>query len=99
VPIAFPDQTGAVSKHWGLLSSIDPSGEVWIQTAQAITCDPADSTCTDAGVTVQNVPLAVRFKVAGASADGGNMIYTSFHNIAQPTNDVSAILKYIVLNL
>ena len=30
---------------------------------------------------------------------GGNVYYTSFHNIAQPGNDVADILKYIVFRL
>ena len=42
---------------------------------------------------------AVRFKLTAPSEKGGWVLYTAFHNIAQPTADVSNVLKYLVLNL
>ena len=30
---------------------------------------------------------------------GGNVVYTSFHNVGQSSADVEQILKYIVLHL
>ena len=61
-----------------------------------ITC--GDSACTTAGPMRSSVPLAVRVR-AGTTGHGGNVVYTSFHNVAQSGNDVAQVLKYLVLNL
>jgi hypothetical protein len=45
------------------------------------------------------VPLAVKVKVTGADMHGGQVLYTSFHNIAQVGPDVAQMLKYLVLSL
>jgi len=45
------------------------------------------------GETLGNVPLALRFE------PGGTVIYTTFHNEAQLTQDMEAALKEIILSL
>jgi len=44
--------------------------------------------------TLKNVPLAVQIK-----PNGGNMIYTSFHNERQTTGDMDKMLEEIILSL
>ncbi|MCP4807502.1 MAG: carboxypeptidase regulatory-like domain-containing protein [Proteobacteria bacterium] len=44
--------------------------------------------------TLRDVPLAVRIK-----PNGGNMIYTSFHNERQTTGDMDKMLEEIILSL
>ncbi len=99
VPIAFPRESGAVSVHWGLLSQVDASVEVLIRTQSVNMCTASDSNCATAGAKKSQVPLAVQFKLTPAGTKGGNVVYTSFHNIAQPSDDVSRILKFLVLHL
>ena len=43
---------------------------------------------------LKNVPLAVQIK-----PNGGNMIYTSFHNERQTTGDMDKMLEEIILSL
>ena len=92
--ISFPKQNGANSLHWGLLAST--TGEVLVSANGVITC--GDSACSTAGAMRSSVPLAVRVR-AGTAGHGGNVVYTSFHNVAQSGNDVAQVLKYLVLNL
>ena len=93
--ITFPRQAGANSLHWGLMAST--SGQVLVSAASVVTCpDPA---CGSAGPNRTNVPLAVRVRAGMPGQRGGNVVYTSFHNVAQSGNDVAQVLKYLVLNL
>lgn len=92
--ISFPKQSGANSLHWGLMAAT--TGEVLVSANGVITC--GDSTCSTAGAVRTNVPLAVRVR-AGTTGHGGNVVYTSFHNVAQSGTDVAQVLKYLVLNL
>lgn len=94
--IAFPKQTGANSLHWGLMSST-PNAQVLVSAPSVITCP--NTTCSTAGATRANVPLAVRVRVLPPGTKGGNIVYTSFHNVAQTGSDVAQVLKYLVLNL
>ena len=95
VNIAFPRQSGANSLHWGLMSGT--SGEVLVTADGVVTC--GDATCGTAGAMRSNVPLAVRVRAGAAGQRGGNVVYTSFHNVAQSGPDVAQVLKYLVLNL
>lgn len=99
IDVAFPHQGGANSLHWGLFDGIDASGDVLIQASTAKLCATSSTSCSSAGASINNVPLAVTFKLGPAGGRGGNLVYTSFHNIAQPSDDVSLVLKYIVLHL
>jgi hypothetical protein len=99
VQISFPNATGANSNHWGLIQSIDPSANILIQGESLYACNTKDTNCSATGQLMTQVPLAVHFKANPVGAKGGNVVYTSFHNIAQPTDDVEKILKYIVLHL
>ena len=99
VEIAFPHQSGVNSAHWGVFTSPDPTTEVLIQAPQVTLCSASDTSCATSGANLNQVPLAVHIKLTAAGTRGGNVVYTSFHNIAQPTNDVSQVLKYIVLHL
>jgi hypothetical protein len=94
--IAFPKQSGANSLHWGLLSAA-PGAEVLVSANTVQACK--DTTCAMSGSTLTNVPLAVRVRLLPAGQKGGNVVYTSFHNIAQNGTDVQQVLKYLVLNL
>jgi hypothetical protein len=97
--IAYPAQTGAISRNWGLISSVGAGVDVLITAPSAEECSTTDTTCSTAGKTVTQVPLATRFKLTPGRQRGGVVIYTSFNNIAQPTDDVSKVLRYLVLNL
>ncbi len=97
VSIAFPRGGGVSSLHWGLMQTVDPKAKVLVSARSLTTCD-GTSSC-GAGPTARNVPLAVEYKVTPADQKGGDIIYTSFHNIAQTGPDVAQILKYIVLHL
>ncbi len=93
--ITFPKIAGANSLHWGLMSGT--TGEVLVSANGVVTCP--DVACNSAGQTRSNVPLAVRVRTGAAGQPGGNVVYTSFHNVAQSGNDVAQVLKYLVLNL
>ena len=93
--ITFPKQTGANSLHWGLMAST--TGQVLVSAASVVTCP--DTACATAGPNRSNVPLAVRVRKGQAGVRGGNVVYTSFHNVAQSGTDVAQVLKYLVLNL
>lgn len=99
VEIAFPHQSGANSMHWGLFDVQDPTADVLIRAPKVSLCETRDVNCSSANGDASQVPLAVHFKLTGAGTRGGNVVYTSFHNIAQPTDDVSKVLKFIVLHL
>lgn len=94
--ITFPKQTGANSLHWGLMSST-PNAQVLVSAPSVVTCP--NTTCGSPGPTRANVPLAVRVRVLPPGTKGGNIVYTSFHNVAQTGTDVAQVLKYLVLNL
>ena len=93
--ITFPRQAGANSLHWGLMAST--TGQVLVSAATVVTCP--DSACAAAGPNRSNVPLAVRVRAGMPGQRGGNVVYTSFHNVAQSGTDVAQVLKYLVLNL
>jgi hypothetical protein len=90
--IAFPAQSG----HWGLLASA-PGAQVLVSANAVDTCP--DTSCKSAGAKRNNVPVAVRARLLPPGVKGGNVVYTSFHNVAQVGDDVSQVLKYLVLNL
>jgi hypothetical protein len=100
VSIAFPDQSGARSSHWGLLGASGGSARVLV-AAEVSTCDPMAMYCDGRAMAGPMVmaPLAIAFKLTPMGQKGGNVFYTSFHNIAQSGNDVANILKYIVFHL
>jgi hypothetical protein len=99
VKIDFPKGSGVSTLHWGLMQKVDPAVEVLIEAPSVKTCKSGDLTCANpASQNAQNVPLAVWLKTT-PGAKGGNVVYTSFHNIGQATDDVERILKYIVLHL
>lgn len=93
--ITFPKQAGANSLHWGLMAST--TGQVLVSAGSVVTCP--DTACSTAGASRSNVPLAVRVRAGTPGQRGGNVVYTSFHNVAQSGNDVAQVLKYLVLNL
>ncbi len=93
--ITFPKQSGANSLHWGLMGAT--TGEVLVSAVSVQTCP--DVQCNNPGSSLANVPLAVRVRVGAAGQRGGNVVYTSFHNVAQQGTDVAQVLKYLVLNL
>jgi hypothetical protein len=101
VSITFPDQTGARSSHWALLSMPPPSGARILVQAQVETCQMGAMYCDSRSSPGPQAmaPLAVAFKLTPADVRGGNVYYTAFHNIAQAGNDVASILKYIVFHL
>jgi len=96
VSISFPKQTGAVSLHWGLMNAV-PGATILAEANGVQTC--ADTTCSSAGSTINQIPLAMKVKLTPASERGGSVLYTSFHNIGQSGGDVAQILKWMVLTL
>jgi hypothetical protein len=100
VSISFPDQSGARSSHWGLISMPGSGARILVESSVS-TCDPdamyCDSRAAPGASTTAS--LAIAFKLTPQDQRGGNVFYTSFHNIAQQGNDVAAILKYIVFHL
>jgi hypothetical protein len=99
VSITFPDQSGARSYHWGLLDM--PSQARILVQGPASTCAMGAMTCDHNSMPgpSQNAPLAIGFKLTPMDQRGGNVYYTSFHNIAQTGNDVANVLKYIIFHL
>jgi hypothetical protein len=96
IAIVFPKASSAVSLHWGLLEST-PGATVLATADHVGVC--TDAACATQGLARDHVPLAVRVKVTPAGTHGGQVLYTSFHNIAQGGDDVARLLKYLVLNL
>lgn len=94
--IAFPKQSGANSLHWGLLKAA-PGAQVLVSASSVRTC--SDKSCSSPGGSRASVPLAIRARVLPVGQKGGNVVYTSFHNVAQDGGDVAQVLKYLVLNL
>lgn len=74
---------------WVVMESVSPDTTILVQ-GDAPIYDPA--TFMPDG-SLPNVPLAVRFSF------GGTVIYTTFHNEAQITIDMEAVLKEIILSL
>jgi hypothetical protein len=99
VSIDFPKQSGASSLHWGLMQNVGAGAQVLVQAPMVVSCSTVDTTCSNPGMTVTSIPLAVEVKVTPAQERGGKVVYTSFHNIAQSGDDVAQILKYLVLHL
>lgn len=98
IAINFPKQSGAMSLHWGLLQTVGSGVKVLVQAPSVQVCDGSAS-CSGVGGSATNVPLAMQLKVTPADQHGGQIIYTSFHNIAQSGNDVAQTLKYLILHL
>jgi hypothetical protein len=100
VPISFPVVTGGdggvSARHWAMLDSA-PSPVSSDIAGSATVC--ADSTCMTAGALQSNVPLSISYKPDAMRTRGGNVIFTSFHNISQPTDDVKKILQYLIFRL
>ena len=98
VQVAFPKETGASSLHWGLMQDARNGARILL-SADVQSCETKDNLCSTPGLKLRAVPLAVAYKATPAGQKGGNVVYTSFHNIAQPTGEVAQILKYLVFNL
>ncbi len=96
VSITFPKQPGATSSHWGLMENVT-GADVLVEADGVQTC--GDYNCQLIGPSRDAVPLAVRLKLTPPDQRGGDVVYTSFHNIAQPGQDVAQMLKYLVLHL
>jgi hypothetical protein len=95
--INFPKESGANSQHWGLMANM-PGTQVLVTASAVSVC--ADAACANAASGKRNgVPLAVRVRLLPTGKKGGNVVYTSFHNVAQTGTDVAQVLKYLVLNL
>lgn len=102
VTVAFPNEPGAQSRHWGLLEDAGGGAVALLegnaQTCQGTSRDPM--LCSVAGPPAVNVPLAITFTPPSeVHGKQGRVTFTSFHNIAQPTGDVEAILRYLVFHL
>ena len=100
VSISFPNETGARSTYWGLLQDLNEDARVLVR-GNVTTCQVGGQFCDDRtgpGPSVQ-APLALGFKLTPITQRGGNVYYTSFHNIAQEGDDVVNILKYIIFHL
>ena len=76
---------------WGVAQSVASGGKVLVTGDVQIT-DPT----TNATSTLTGAPLAVEFKVGG---NGGSVVYTSFHNESQSTQDMDTALAYMVFQL
>lgn len=97
INVDYPRQSGVSSLHWGLMSRLVGRGRSLV-SGTAVSCSAADRNCAR-GSTRNDLPLAVAVKVATTGQRGGNVIYTSFHNIAQQGDDVANVLKFVVFNL
>ncbi|MEW5849784.1 MAG: carboxypeptidase-like regulatory domain-containing protein [Myxococcota bacterium] len=82
---------------WALMSGASNQTTVYIRgTAEAcLQYDIWTGTCADA-ITATNVPFTVGFH---PSADSGKVIYTSFHQEQQTTQDMDTILELLVFEL
>ena len=100
VNVSFPldRTTHLITLHWGLMADA-PAGVNVLLAGDAQMCAPNDRKCKSAAGTAMNIPLAVQFHAAPAGVRGGNVVYTSFHNVEQSTNDVEQILKYLIFHL
>ncbi len=73
--------------YWVVVNSVDPSTTVLISADVTAETSPTTST------TVNNSPLAVKFPYGSS----GQVVYTSFHNEAQPTADMDKMLEYFIM--
>lgn len=94
VDVTFP--MSPPTNHWALLSGAR-SGVSADIVGDVSTCNAGD--CMDRGPFATNVPLAISFRPSPAPMRGGNVIFTSFHNIAQSTDDVKRILQFLIFRL
>ncbi len=94
VTVSFPKRT----YHWGLMQDAPPGVDVLI-AGNAQMCAPGDRYCDQPAGTATNIPLAVMFHAGPDGKKGGNVVYTSFHNVEQSSTDVEQILKYLVFQL
>lgn len=94
VQITFPM---ASSVHWGLMEDVSGIATVLVSAVKADTC--SNTACSAKGMAATGIPLAARVKVNSADKPGGQVVYTSFHNVGQSGDDVAKILKYLILNL
>ena len=76
---------------WGVAQSVSSGVKVLVTGDVAIT-DPS----TSAHSTLTGAPLAVQFQVG---TNGGSVVYTSFHNESQSTQDMDTALAYMVFQL
>lgn len=96
--VAFPRDQSTTSLHWGLMDGLSGRGRALISgTAQE--CLVGSQGGCNAGGVMSERPLAVEVKVTDATQAGGRVIYTSFHNIEQPSDDVRAVLTYVIFHL
>jgi hypothetical protein len=100
VAITFPDTSGARSGNWGLLELGSTPATVLVE-AEVATCSSGAMICngqTQPGPMV-TAPLGIKFKLTPVTQRGGNVFYTSFHNIAQTGTGVADILRWIIFHL
>jgi hypothetical protein len=96
VKVDFPSATRSI--HWGLMNGTGGMAKVLISGTVLPCVDPDPMMkCATSGPAIPNAPLAVLLQLTGGP--GGNVIYTSFHNISQSTTDVGEILKYLIFKL
>ena len=94
VDVTFP--MSPPTNHWSLLAGAR-SGVSADIVSDVSSCNAGD--CMQRGPFLTNVPLAISFRPTPAPARGGNVIFTSFHNIAQTTDDVKRILQFLIFRL
>lgn len=100
VKISFPrdQKTHTITVHWGLMQDAPPGVNVLL-AGNARMCAPSDRACSKSAGTAQNIPLAVTFHAGPEGRNGGNVVYTSFHNVEQSNSDVEQILTYLIFHL
>lgn len=94
VAVTFP--TSPPTNHWALLSGAR-SGVLTDIVGDTYACNGSD--CGTRGTLQRSLPLAITYRPNPSRARGGNVIFTSFHNISQSTDDVKRILQYLVFRL
>ncbi|MBI3072507.1 MAG: hypothetical protein HYY84_10365 [Deltaproteobacteria bacterium] len=95
VTITFP--RSPPSNHWALLapSPANVSNDI---VGPALPC--ASSSCASpASAPLPDVPLSISFRADPTRTRGGNVVFTSFHNLAQSTDDVKHILEHLIFRL
>jgi hypothetical protein len=95
VSITFP--RNPPSNHWAMLAA-SPANVSNDIIGSARPC--ADASCSaGAADAISDVPLSISFRPDPTRTRGGNVVFTSFHNLAQSTNDVKHILEHLIFRL
>ncbi len=96
VLIDFPQNATTQSIYWAMMGGTDPNAEVLLR-GTAPTC--MGTGCSSQGPVQSDIPLLVTYK---SPSHGGSLAFTSFHNHPAGTPispEISAILKYLILQL